>query len=343
MRRLGVDAEVAQPLRLGRDHAVVVELRVLPDEAERHELGEAAALLLDAAQQVDVARDVARRLDVPVHDGRRGRHAQAMRGGDDLDPAPHVHLLVGEDLAHLVVEDLGCRARDAAETVVAQHADVGGVVQVGPPRAVHDLHGREGVHVDLGEARLDGDQHVPVGEGAHLGVDAALHAHFGRAAGDCLLDLAEHDVDAVGVGVVLPALALEGAELAVHEADVGEVDVAVDDVGDLVAHVRRPDRVRAAHQCHEVVALRAEEGLALVDRELAALERALEDGTHAGGGAAEHASERLVVEGDGLDHFPGLDPAHAEASTPPGAVRVSSPSAATRARSAGARKPGRST
>src|SRR5438552_2082616 len=137
----GVDAEVAQAFRPGRDDAIAVELGVLPDEAERYELGEAAGLLLDAAQEVDVACDVPRGLDVPVHDGRRGGHAQTMRGGDDLDPAPHVHLLVGEDLAHLVVEDLGRRARDAAQAAVAQHADVGRIVHVGPPRAVHDLHG----------------------------------------------------------------------------------------------------------------------------------------------------------------------------------------------------------
>src|SRR5262249_31178377 len=49
--RYGVDAQVAQPLRHRRDPAVVVELRVLPDEPERHELGEAARLLLERADQ----------------------------------------------------------------------------------------------------------------------------------------------------------------------------------------------------------------------------------------------------------------------------------------------------
>src|SRR5215470_9377256 len=51
----GVDAEVAETLRLRRHLAVVVELGVLPDEAERHELGEPARLLLDAAEKRDVA------------------------------------------------------------------------------------------------------------------------------------------------------------------------------------------------------------------------------------------------------------------------------------------------
>ena len=63
---------------------------------------------------------------------------------------------------------------------------------------------------------------------------------------------------AVGVRVGLPALALEGAELAVHEADVGEVDVAVDDVGDVVADVRRRGRRRRrATSAMQVVAVDA--------------------------------------------------------------------------------------
>jgi hypothetical protein len=84
----GVDAEVAQALRLWGDPAVVEELGVLPDEAERHELGEAVGLLLDAPQEHDVARDVGRGLDVAVHHRRRGRHAEGVSGGDDLDPRP---------------------------------------------------------------------------------------------------------------------------------------------------------------------------------------------------------------------------------------------------------------
>src|SRR6516165_7393528 len=86
----GVDAEIAQPLRLRGHATVAVELRVLPDEAEGYELREAAGLLLERADEVDVARDVAGRLYVTVHHGRRRRDAEAMRGGDDVDPGADV-------------------------------------------------------------------------------------------------------------------------------------------------------------------------------------------------------------------------------------------------------------
>src|SRR5439155_16348790 len=82
----GVDAEVAQSLRLRRHLAVVVELGVLPDEAERNELGETVRLLLDAPHEVEVTRHVPRRLDVTVHHGGRRRHPEAVRRRDDVDP-----------------------------------------------------------------------------------------------------------------------------------------------------------------------------------------------------------------------------------------------------------------
>ena len=114
--------------------------------------------------------------------------------------------------------------------------------------------------VDLRERSLDRDQHVPVGEGAHLRVDAALHADLGRTALDCFDDLGEHLVGAVVVGVALPALALKGAELAVHEADVREVHVAVDDVGDDVAEILGANPVGSGDEGAEVVARRPQQG-----------------------------------------------------------------------------------
>ena len=72
-------------------------------------------------------------------------------------------------------------------------------------------------------------------EAGQLGVDAALHADLGGAELPRLLgavgDLVERERVGVGVGAPLG----ERAEPAADVADVGEVDVAVDDVGDVVA------------------------------------------------------------------------------------------------------------
>ncbi len=100
--------------------------------------------------------------------------------------------------------------------------------------------GRERVHVHARHPRLDRPDDVGVAGDRHLRVDAALQADLGGAGRPRLLgpvgDLLHRQP--VRVGVALPLG--ERAEPAPHVADVGEVDVPVDHVGDVVA-----DRVPA--------------------------------------------------------------------------------------------------
>jgi hypothetical protein len=56
------------------------------------------------------------------------------------------------------------------------------------------------------------------------------------------------------VGVGLPALTLEAAELASHETDIGEVDIAIDDVGDFVTDVLGAREVGASDGRAQVIA-----------------------------------------------------------------------------------------
>ena len=87
------------------------------------------------------------------------------------------------------------------------------------------------------EMRLNRDQQIAILEGRHVGIDAALHADFGGSARDRIGDLRDDGVVGMVVGIGFPFLALEAAELAADEADIGEVDVAIDDVGDFLADV----------------------------------------------------------------------------------------------------------
>ena len=152
-----------------------------------------------------------------------------------------------------------------------------------------------------------------------------------------LVDLAEHDVEAVGVGVRLPALALEGAELAVDEADVGEVDVAVDDVGDLVADVGGADRVGGAHQGD---AGRRPRRRAACSPSSTVSSRPRERARRAcarmaGRGAGDRALDGIVAQRDGLDLVPGIEPAHegdASSAADAGCARRPAPRRAAGAR-----------
>ena len=91
----------------------------------------------------------------------------------------------------------------------------------------------------LRHRRLDGAANIQIGGTGVLGVDATLHAHLGCTAIPCLdtatCDLIE--VEVVGrTSQIFAELPLgERAELTLEVADVGVVDIAIHDVGDLVA------------------------------------------------------------------------------------------------------------
>src|SRR5208283_4206490 len=87
---------------------------------------------------------------------------------------------------------------------------------------------------------LDGTDDIQVSVAREARMDAPLQAYFGRARGRRLNRAARHFVEfeiVCGAPQILgPAALRERAETAMVEADVGVVDVSIDDVGDRVAH-----------------------------------------------------------------------------------------------------------
>src|SRR5215467_6326461 len=107
--------------------------------------------------------------------------------------------------------------------------------------------------------RLDGREEVLVVVDSEIGVMAALHEQTRAAERERLLDLLEDDRLREQVALALVARpAVEGAEVAVGDADVRVVEIAVDDERDAF-RVMEPvaDLVRSASHCDEVA--RAEE------------------------------------------------------------------------------------
>ena len=130
----------------------------------------------------------------------------------------------------------GMVSRPASRSSVRK--SLNGHVRLGRPG--DDLHRGEGVHVQLRYPLLDRADQVGVGGRRQGRVDATLHADLGRAVGEGLLGpvghLVQRQPERVGVALALS----EGTEPATDVADVGEVDVPVHHVGDVVA-----DRVPA--------------------------------------------------------------------------------------------------
>ena len=191
-------------------------------------------------------------LDGAEHDGHVGAQPDRVGGAVGLQPLLGVDLVRAQHGPHLVVEDLGRGARQglAARPPRAAH-QVLGQGHPGPPGPLGDLQGGEAVDVDPLGGGPHGAEHVEVVVAVEVRVDAALQADLGGPLG---LGLGHPPGDLVQVEQVGGAPQVErerplgeGAEPALEGADVGVVDVAVDDEGDLVARRsagagRRPSR-----------------------------------------------------------------------------------------------------
>ena len=253
--RQGVHRPVVAVRRTGPGAAGQVQRRGLVHERQRHELGEPTGAVLDAGQHPQVAHPVPRRVDVSVHHRRTGAQPHLVRGGDDLDPLRGGQLALGQHPAHLVVEDLGGGARNGVQAGFSQRGQPLPNARAALGHPVDDLHRRERVHVHRRHPGLDRTHQVGVARHRQIGVDPALHAHLGRAGDMGLPGPVGHLLgrQREGVGIAFPLR--ERTEPAAGVADVGEVDVAVDDVGDIVADgvaAQRVSQRRNSIECRTV-------------------------------------------------------------------------------------------
>ena len=123
---------------------------------------------------------------------------------------------------------------------VLQAREVGRQVLVRAAGALEHLERAEGVDVNRRRAGAHRRDHVDVVVAVEVGVDAALQADLGGAAllglAHALADLVEGQEVGIAAQVERERPLGKGAEAALESADVGVVDVAVDDEADGVAH-----------------------------------------------------------------------------------------------------------
>src|SRR5215813_1306348 len=85
-----------------------------------------------------------------------------------------------------------------------------------------------------------GPQEIFVPFDAEVRVQASLHKDAGAAERDGFIDLFADFVYRAHIGIRRAGAAIEGAEGADHVADVGVVDIAVDDISDDVVRMMAP-------------------------------------------------------------------------------------------------------
>src|SRR5712671_94571 len=252
--------------RAGARKSLMKEQRVLVHKAEGNELGEASGFLLDLSQQKHLTNPVRGSFSVPIHHGRGGADAAAMCSADHLDPLRGGKFVGGEDVSNFVVENFGCCARESAQSVIAQHRKIVGQRHAGEFHAVDNLHGREGMDVHARHSILYRAQNVAVVKRRQSVRQAALDADFGGAESPGFNGFLRDLIEAQEIGVGFARAAAEGAELASYEADIGEVYVAVDDIGDEVAGEFGAQKVCGYQQAEKIVAIGVGQGEAFFER-----------------------------------------------------------------------------
>ena len=172
---------------------------------------------------------------------------------DHFSPLCRGQLVAREDKTDFVVKNFCGGTGQGIEAIIAQHGEVVGQRHARKLNSVDNFHGREGVNVHPRYRFLHRAQDVPIMKRRQLTRQASLNANFGGAnlpgVDGFLCDLIE--VQEIRVGVARPPA--EGAKFASHEADVGEIDVAIDDVGHQIAHQFSAQHIRRHQQAEEIV------------------------------------------------------------------------------------------
>ena len=132
------------------------------------------------------------------------------------------------------------------------------------------------MEMQVGQSRLDGAKKIGVIAAVEISWKPALNAHLCGAALDRFHRFRHERFRGMKIGVRRVRPAAESAKRAADDADVGEVQVPVHDIGNAIADRAAAKFVRHLHQREEVVPFDRGQGEPLFEVESASVERLLE-------------------------------------------------------------------
>src|SRR5207245_7961010 len=135
-----------------------------------------------------------------------------------------------------------------------------------------DMHSGNGV--------LDSAQEIAIEKSVKVTRQAALNANFRCATTPGLAGTSHNYFERERAGVRRSGATSKSTETAAHETDIGEVNVAVDDVGDRLSHGFVPQMIRNGHQRVQSRTFRGREPQALLKSHLRAVPRFVQVLTH---------------------------------------------------------------
>src|SRR6185503_14251528 len=210
------------------------------NEAKGDKLRESSAFVLDSSQHQDLIHPMGGGFRMPVHQRGSRANATGVSRPDDFLPLRDGDLIAGKHAPDFVIEDFGCGTGERIEPIITQHGEIVAQRHTGELHAINDLHRRKSMYMHARHGCLHGPQNISVIVRIKAAWQAALNAYLGGTDLRGVHRLARNFFRSVEVDVFLARAPAESAELAANEANVGEVDVPVYDVGNEVANQLRP-------------------------------------------------------------------------------------------------------
>ena len=219
-------------------------------------------------------------LDVPIEHGAIALQAEPMGRTRDLDPLAAVDLVVADDPAHALRENLGAAAGQGIDSRVDQPLDHFRVRKLAPPRQVGDLDHCERLQMDLGKTFFEAAKHLAIPVQRQLRMQPADDMKLGDRVRVAVSRRFPHLVERHGVGARVLGLFAERTETATRHADIGRIDVpvyvevgyiAVQILAHEVGHVADSEQVRTAIESEAVFIIQPAPGENFIEDRLETL------------------------------------------------------------------------
>src|ERR1017187_2816841 len=206
-------------------------------ERQRNEGDEAVCFVLQRAQLHQVVGAGLIVFDVAVEHGAVRPKAKLVGGARGLEPFVAVDLVIANDEANAIVENLGPAPRHRIHAGVAQPLQRLADRNAAAPRQVRDLHHREGLQMHLGKALLEAAQHLAKPVQRQLRMQAAHDMEFGDRFAPAFARALPYLVERHGVCLGIAHALAESAQPATRHTNVGGVNVPVDvEVSGIAVH-----------------------------------------------------------------------------------------------------------
>src|ERR1700726_727411 len=213
-------------------------------EGEWDKSGETAGLILQLAQLAQVIDALSESFDMSVEHGASAAAPHGVPGGMDIEPFRGSLLTATNFISHRGIENFRAAAGHGSEAGVAQKLKcvADGHAKNSLCQMAH-LDGRERLDVQIWIKRAQAAQEIEVPILFQCRMQTTNHVHFSNPEAACFSDSADDVVNGSLEGMGIAFFGGEGAELAGENANIGVIDVAIQDIGRVVAILLFAERI----------------------------------------------------------------------------------------------------